>query len=137
MSRIYPNSLEGCAGATGSENWKMVRTIWLPAGCLAVLGAVTVGKVENTCDSDILETSADGARLTGPKEPLAKADRLQITNLQPEASIEAASQPIKLVASDIPNSISRSDSSVHEHPRSQKSHSCLTARADRRSNRYR
>jgi hypothetical protein len=87
----------------------MVRTIWLAATCLALLGAVAVGKVLKTpATPTIHETPADGATVDPDltQEPLAKADRLQITNVHQEASTEAASQPIKPVASDIPNSIS-------------------------------
>jgi hypothetical protein len=84
----------------------MVRTTWLAAACLAVLGAVAVGKVSKTpAIPTIRETPADGATIgAGPtQELLAKADRLQISNLHQEASTEPVSQPI---ASDIPNSIS-------------------------------
>jgi hypothetical protein len=84
----------------------MVRTTWLAAACLAVLGAVAVGKVLKTPGTPtIRETPADGATIdAGPtQEPLAKADRLQITNVHQEATTEPVSQPI---ASDIPNSIS-------------------------------
>ncbi|MDR3486517.1 MAG: hypothetical protein P4M05_16610 [Bradyrhizobium sp.] len=87
----------------------MVRTIWLAATCLAVLGAVAVGKALNTpATQTILETTANGATIDASltQEPLAKADRLQITNVHQEASTEAASQPIEPVPSDVPNSIS-------------------------------
>ena len=86
----------------------MIGTIWLAATCLALLGAVAAGKVLKTpATPTILETPADGVTVDVglTQEPLAKADRLQITVHQ-EASTEAASQPIKPVASDIPNSIS-------------------------------
>jgi hypothetical protein len=93
----------------------MMRTIWLAVACLAVLGAVAIGKVLKTPEMPTArETPADGAtvaaRLT--QEPLAKADRLQITNVHQEASTEAAPQPIKPVASDIQNSISPDDSII-------------------------
>jgi hypothetical protein len=93
----------------------MVRTIWLAVACLAVLGAVAVGKVLKTpATPTIHETPADGAAVdTGlTQEPLAKADRLQTTDVHQEASTEAASQPIKPVASDIPNSISPEESII-------------------------
>jgi hypothetical protein len=87
----------------------MVRTIWLAAVCMAVIGAVTAGKVFTTAATPtIQETPADGATIDAglAQEPLAKADRLQITNVHQEASTESVSQPIKSVASDVPNSIS-------------------------------
>jgi hypothetical protein len=93
----------------------MVRTIWLAVACLAVLGAVAVGKVLKTPTTQTIhETPADGGTVDAglTQEPLAKADRLQITNVHQEASTEAASQPIKPDASDIPNSISPEESII-------------------------
>jgi hypothetical protein len=96
----------------------MIRTIWLAATCLALLGAVAVGKALNTpATQTILETPANGATIDASltQEPLAKADRLQITNERQEASTEAASQPIKPVASDIPNSSPEESIIVNRH----------------------
>jgi hypothetical protein len=87
----------------------MIRTIWLAAVCLAVLGATAVGQVlKAPATPTIHETRADGVTVDAglTQEPLAKADRLQITNVHQETSTEAASQPIEPVASDVPNSIS-------------------------------
>jgi len=87
----------------------MIRTIWLAAACLTVLGAVAAGKVLKTpAPLTIHETPADGATVDAglTREPLAKADRLHITNANQEAPAEAASQPMEPVASDVPNSIS-------------------------------
>jgi hypothetical protein len=93
----------------------MTRTIWLAVACLAVLGAVAVGKVLKAPAAPTThETPADGAMVDAglTQEPLAKADRLQITKVHQEASTEAASQPIKPVASDIQNSISPDESII-------------------------
>lgn len=93
----------------------MVRTIWLAVVCLAVLGAVAVGKVLKTPGTPTIhETPAAGVTVDAgaTQEPLAKADRLQITNVHQEASTEAESQPIKPVVSDIPNSISPEESII-------------------------
>jgi hypothetical protein len=87
----------------------MIRTIWLAVACLAVLGAVAVGKGFKTpATPTVHETPTNGAIVDAglTQEPLAKADRLQITNVHREASTEAASQPIEPVASEIPNAIS-------------------------------
>jgi hypothetical protein len=87
----------------------MVRTIWLAAACLAVLGAMAVGNVlKAPATPTIHETPAGGATVDAGKtqEPLAKADRLQITNVHQEGPAEAASRLIELVAADVPNSIS-------------------------------
>jgi hypothetical protein len=56
----------------------------------------------------IHEPPAGGATIDAglTEEPLAKADRLQITNAQQEAPAEAASRSIEPIASDAPNSIS-------------------------------
>jgi hypothetical protein len=87
----------------------MIRTIWLAAVCLAVVGAMAVGQVLKAPATPTLhETPADGATVDSglTQEPLAKEDRLQITNMHQDASTEATSQPIEPVASDVPNSIS-------------------------------
>jgi hypothetical protein len=87
----------------------MVRTIWLAAACLAVLGAMAVGNVlKAPATPTIHETPAGGATVDAGKtqEPLAKADRLQITNVHQEGPAEAASRLIESVAADVPNSIS-------------------------------
>jgi hypothetical protein len=87
----------------------MVRTIWLAAACLAVLGAMAVGNVlKAPATPTIHETPAGGATVDAGKtqEPLAKADRLQITNAHQEGPAEAAPRLIEPVASDVPNSIS-------------------------------
>jgi hypothetical protein len=87
----------------------MVRTIWLAAICLAVLGAMAVSNVLTAPATPAIHgTLADRATVDAGKtqEPLAKADRLQITNVRQEASTEMASRPIEPVASGVPNSIS-------------------------------
>jgi hypothetical protein len=87
----------------------MIRTIWLAAACLAVLGGMAVGQVlKAPATPTIRETPVGGATVDAglTQEPLAKADRLQITNVHQEASTESAEQPIEPVASKIPNSIS-------------------------------
>jgi hypothetical protein len=87
----------------------MIRTIWLVVACLAVLGAVAVGKVLKPTATPIThETLAERATVDGSltQEPLAKADRLQITNAHQEAPAGSAPELIEPVASGVPNSIS-------------------------------
>ena len=87
----------------------MVRTIWLAAICLAVLGAMAVGNVLTApATPAIHETPANGATVDAGKthESLAKADRLHTTNAHQEASTKSVSRLIEPVASDVPNSIS-------------------------------
>jgi hypothetical protein len=93
----------------------MARTIWLAAVCLAVLGAMAVGQVLKAPSSrTIHETSADRATIdaSGTQEPLAKADRLQLTNVHQEATTETAPKLIEPVASDAPNSISTEETVI-------------------------
>jgi hypothetical protein len=93
----------------------MVRTIWLAAVCLAVLGAMAVGQVLKAPSTrTIHETSAGRATIdAGPtQEPLAKADRLQLTSVHQEATTEPAPQLIEPVASDAPNSISSEETII-------------------------
>ena len=95
--------------SNGLRDWKMVRTIWLAAACLAVLGAMAVGQVlKSPATPTIHETPTERATVDAglAQEPLAKADRLQLTNVHREASTETASQPIEPRALDTPNSIS-------------------------------
>jgi hypothetical protein len=85
----------------------MVRTIWLAAVCLAVLGAMAVGQVLKAPATPKIHEAPTGratvdASLT--QEPLTKTGRLQITHVHQEAPAEAAPQPIDPVASDVPNS---------------------------------
>jgi len=86
----------------------MVTTIWLAAVCLAVLGAVAVGKVvKTTATLRTKEEPADGATGAVPiRAPLIKADRLQIIPVRQEASTESASQPIEPSVPEVPNSVS-------------------------------
>jgi hypothetical protein len=86
----------------------MIRTIWLTAACLAVLGAVAVGKVyKTTATPTTHEKSVDGATAgDGPiQAPLIKADRLQITCVRQEVPAESMLQPIEPAVPDVPNSI--------------------------------
>jgi hypothetical protein len=87
----------------------MIRTIWLAAACLAVLGTVGVGKVfKIPATPTIHETPADGATPDAglTQEPLAKADRLQITNVRQEVPSEPGLQPIEPSVLEVPDSAS-------------------------------
>jgi hypothetical protein len=87
----------------------MVRTVWLAAVCLAVLGAIAVGQVlKAPATPTIHKPSADGATVDAhlTQAPLIKANRLQTTHLHQEAPVESPPQPIEPVVSGVPNSIS-------------------------------
>jgi len=91
------------------RDWKMVRTIWLAAICLAVLGAMAVGNVlKAPATPAIHETPADGATVDGglTQEPLPKSDRLQIINMRQEALPEFGLQPIEPSVPEVQNSVS-------------------------------
>jgi hypothetical protein len=62
----------------------------------------------------IHETPAGGATVDARKtqEPLAKADRLPITNVHQEEPAEAAPRLIEPVASDVPNSLAPEETIV-------------------------
>ena len=79
----------------------MMRTVWLATVCLALLGALAVGKkaVMMPADSIIAERSADqttvGIGLA--QDTLSKADRLDITYAHQEILPLPALQPIEPV----------------------------------------
>jgi hypothetical protein len=86
----------------------MIRTIWLAVACLAVLGAVAVGKVVKTTTTlTTKQKPADGATVGADliQAPLIKADRLQITYVRQEAPAESALQPIEQSLSEVQNSV--------------------------------
>jgi hypothetical protein len=74
----------------------MIRTVWLATICLAVLGALAVGKALRTpADSIAAEAPTDqmtvGVGLA--QDTLSKADRLEITYARPELPARSALQP--------------------------------------------
>jgi hypothetical protein len=73
----------------------MIRTIWLAAACLVVLGAMAAGKVAKTPSQTTAGTAVDEA-ITGfssARDPLIKADRLEVTYVRPELSNKPPLQP--------------------------------------------
>jgi hypothetical protein len=60
----------------------MIRTVWLAAACLVVLGATAAGKVANTPAAQTTNEKPLGGVTVGTdlaREPLIKADRLEVT----------------------------------------------------------
>jgi hypothetical protein len=87
--------------ARSGLGFKMIRTIWLATVCLAVLSTFAVGKAVLTRTSaSATERPTDLTTLgTGPtRETLGKADRLEVTDMRPEAPPAAELQPIEPVA---------------------------------------
>src|ERR1700675_4147241 len=90
-----PNRCGGYSAATGLGQ-RMIRTVWLATICLAVLGALAVGKALRTpADSIAAEAPTDqmtvGVGLA--QDTLSKADRLEITYARPELPARSALQP--------------------------------------------
>jgi hypothetical protein len=113
--RICPNRTEGCPRGNGRRDWTMIRTIWLAAVCLAVVGAVAVGRAyKTTATPTAHETPANTATAGADliREPLIKADRLQITPVRQEALADPASQPINPVVPDVQKSVSSEETII-------------------------
>jgi hypothetical protein len=81
----------------------MIRTVWLAAVCLIVLGAMAVGKVTKipapTNDDTLVDGPTVGADLI--QEPLSKADRLQITYVRQETPSQSTVPPTDLSPPDV------------------------------------
>src|SRR5258705_11068805 len=73
----------------------MIRTVWLTIACLALLGALAVGKARTavaptSSEAQVDETTA-GTDLA--QDTLTKADRLGITYVRQESPAQAALLP--------------------------------------------
>jgi hypothetical protein len=84
----------------------MIRTAWLAALCLVVLGAMAVGKVAKTpaapmTDETTVDEGTVGADLV--QKPLIKADRLQITYVRQETPTRSTAPPIDPIVPDVQN----------------------------------
>jgi hypothetical protein len=87
----------------------MIRTVWLAAACLAVLGVVAVGKTltapATLPPSEMLvDRTTVGAGLA--QEAMIKADRLEITYVRKEEPTESALQPIDPIFPEAQKAIS-------------------------------
>jgi hypothetical protein len=92
----------------------MIRTVWLAAVCLVVLGAMAVGKVAKTPAPTTDETPVDGATVRADlvQEPLIKADRLQITYVRQEPPSQPTVLPIDPIAPDLQKVISPTETNI-------------------------
>jgi hypothetical protein len=75
----------------------MIRTVWLVAACLAVLGVVAVGKTLRApaplpLPEMLVDRTTVGAGLA--QEAMIKADRLEISYVREERPTQPALQPI-------------------------------------------
>jgi hypothetical protein len=93
----------------------MIRTVWLAAACLIVLGAMAAGKVVNTPAAQTTnERPLDGATVGADlaREPLIKADRLEITYVRQETPSQSTSRPIDLIVPEVPKVISPAETNI-------------------------
>jgi hypothetical protein len=91
----------------------MIRTVWLAAACLVVLGAMAAGKVAKTPaaqTTDEMPIATVGTDLN--QEPLIKADRLEITYVPRETPGPSASQSIDSFVPDVPTAISPAETNI-------------------------
>jgi hypothetical protein len=93
----------------------MIRTVWLAATCLVVLGAMAAGKVANTPAAQTTnEMPLDGATVgadLGP-ETLIKADRLEVIYVRPETPSQSTLGPIDPIVPQVPKVISPAEANI-------------------------
>jgi hypothetical protein len=92
----------------------MIRTVWLAAVCLVVLGAMAVGKAAKTPALTTDETSVDGATVHADlvHEPLIKGDRLQITYVRQETPSQSTVPPIDPIVPDVQKVFSPAETNI-------------------------
>jgi hypothetical protein len=92
----------------------MIRTVWLAAVCLVVLGAMAIGKTPKTPAPITDETSVDGAAVDADlvQEPLIKADRLQIAYVRQETPSQSTVPPIDPIVPDVQKMISAAETNI-------------------------
>jgi type IV secretory pathway VirB10-like protein len=92
----------------------MIRTVWLAAVCLVVLGAMAIGKTAKTPAPITDETSVDGATVDADlvQEPLIKADRLQITYVRQETPSQSTVPPMDPILPDVQKVISPPETNI-------------------------
>jgi ribosomal protein S14 len=93
----------------------MIRTVWLAAACLVVLGAMAAGKVVNTpavqtTDEKPRDGATVGAGLV--QEPLIKADRLEVTYVRQETPSQPTLLPSESLVPAVPKMISPAETNI-------------------------
>jgi hypothetical protein len=99
----------------GRRDHEMIRTVWLAALCLVVLGAMAVGKVAKAPPAQTTdETAADGSTVGVDlgQEPLAKADRLQITYVGQETSTQSTMPPVDPIVPHVQNVVPPAEADI-------------------------
>src|SRR5277367_3214594 len=92
----------------------MNRTVWLTAACLVLIATIAAGKLAKvpaaeTTDKPVAEMTADA---DSAREPLIKADRLEVTYVGQEKPSQSTLQPISPIAPEAQKAISRRTSSA-------------------------
>jgi hypothetical protein len=93
----------------------MIRTVWLATFCLAVLGAMAVGKMAKAPSASAMdETAVDGGTVGTNlvQAPLGKTDRLQITLVRQEAPSQPTETPADPTAPDVRKVISPAEPKI-------------------------
>jgi hypothetical protein len=93
----------------------MIRTVWLAAACLGVLGAMATGKVakapagQATDENPSVGTTVDADL---EREPLAKADRLEVIHVRQEKQSHPLLQSIDSIVPEAQNTISPVETNI-------------------------
>jgi len=90
----------------------MIRTVWLAAACLVVLGAMAAGKVTTTPAAQTTkEKPLDGATVGADlaREPLIKADRLEVTYVPQDTPIQST---LRTIVPEVPKMISPAETNI-------------------------
>jgi hypothetical protein len=93
----------------------MIRTVWLAAACLVVLGAMAAGKVAKTSADQTTEENPVGGATAGAdlaQEPLIKADRLEVTYVRQEKPSQSTLRPSDPIVREVPRLISPAETKI-------------------------
>jgi hypothetical protein len=93
----------------------MIRTVWLAIACLAVLGALGIGKALTTSVAPAtaerpLDETTIGADFG--QETLTKADRLEIAYVPPEPLAPPVLQPTEPLRSAISSTVQQAETKI-------------------------
>src|SRR5450755_3455914 len=90
----------------------MIRTVWLAAACLVVLGAMAAGKVGNIPAAQTTDEKPPVGATVGTdlaREPLIKADRLEVTYVPQDTPIQST---LRTIVPEVPKMISPAETNI-------------------------
>jgi hypothetical protein len=93
----------------------MIRTVWLAAACLVVLGAMAAGKVGNIPAAQTTDEKPPVGATVGTdlaREPLIKADRLEVTYVPQDTPIQSTLRTIDPIVPEVPKMISPAETNI-------------------------